>query len=99
VNKKQSIILSLSILILVSLFFFVVFGEKGWIDLNIHKKEKLLLLEQNYRLEQKNLALSRTIDRLKNDLSFIESVARQELGMIGKDELIFKFKQDENRND
>jgi cell division protein FtsB len=83
----------------VSLFFFVVFGENGLIDLNIHKKEKQLLLEQNRLLEQQNMALSRTIDRLKNDLAYIESVARQELGMIGKDELIFKLKQTENPRD
>jgi len=34
----------------------------------------------------------RTIDRLQNDPAFLENVARQELGMIRSDELIFKFK-------
>ena len=99
VDRKQSVILSFSILVLVSLFFFVVLGEKGFFDLNSLKQEKNMLLEKNRRLEQENLALSRTIDRLKNDLAFIESVARQELGMIGKDELIFKFKPNERAND
>ena len=98
-NRKQSIILSFSILVLVSLFFFVVLGEKGLFDLNSLKQEKNRLLEQNRRLEQENLALSRTIDRLKNDLAYIENVARHELGMIGKDELIYKFKSNEKAND
>jgi cell division protein FtsB len=99
ISNQQSIALSLAILILVSLLFFVIFGDKGVIDLNLLKKEKRLLLEHNRHLGQRNLALSRTIDRLKNDLTYIESVAREELGMIGKDELIFKFKQDESPSD
>jgi cell division protein FtsB len=30
------------------------------------------------------------IERLKNDDKYIENIARQELGMIGKDEMILK---------
>jgi cell division protein FtsB len=30
------------------------------------------------------------IDRLKNDPSYIESVARREFGMIGPDEIVVK---------
>jgi cell division protein FtsB len=34
----------------------------------------------------------RSVDRLQNDPAFVENIARQELGMIRSDELIFKFK-------
>ena len=37
--------------------------------------------------------LYREIDRVKNDLKYIENVARQELGMVGKDEVIFRMEQ------
>ncbi|MBW1812804.1 MAG: septum formation initiator family protein, partial [Deltaproteobacteria bacterium] len=39
-------------------------------------------------------SLSTEIDRAKNDPAYIEAVARQELGMIGKDEVILKFNKD-----
>jgi cell division protein FtsB len=37
--------------------------------------------------------LYREIDRVKNDLKYIENVARQELGMVGKDEVILRMEQ------
>ena len=39
-----------------------------------------------------NFSLYHEIDRLKHDPKYIEDVVRQELGFIGKDEVIFKFK-------
>jgi cell division protein FtsB len=32
------------------------------------------------------------MERLKHDLTYIENVARQQLGFIGKDEVILKLK-------
>ena len=40
-----------------------------------------------------NLSLYREIDRLKHDSKYIEDVVRQELGLIGKDEVVFKLKK------
>ena len=40
-----------------------------------------------------NLSLYREIDRLKHDPKYIEDVVRRELGLIGKDEVIFKLKK------
>ena len=91
-KTREKILLSFAILALSSLLFFVIFGENGLADLNLLKQERNLLLEKNRELEQKNIALYREIHRLKNDLKYIESVARRELGMIGKDEVIFKLK-------
>ena len=41
-------------------------------------------------LAKENLILYSEIERLKNDSKYIENIARQELGMIGKDEVILK---------
>jgi cell division protein FtsB len=87
---KQRIFLSIAALALVSLLFFIIFGEHGLIDLNSLKNEKNQLSEKSEQLTLKNLSLSIEIDRLKHDPKYIENVARQELGMVGEDELILK---------
>ena len=89
-NTKQNIFLALTILLLSSLFLFIVFGEDGLVDLNRLKMERDDLLQKNEALTQENLSLCREIERLKNDPKYVENVARQELGVIGKDEVIFK---------
>ena len=93
-NARQNIFIALSILLLSSLFLFVVFGENGLMDLNRLKTERDNLFQKNEALTQENLSLCREIERLKNDLKYVENVARQELGVIGKDEVIFKTPKD-----
>jgi cell division protein FtsB len=91
-NTREKILLSIAILALFSMLFFVIFGENGLVDLNLLRQQRDSLLEKSRILEQENLSLYREIDRLKHDLKYIENVARQELGMIKKDEVIFKLK-------
>lgn len=82
--------LSIAILILFSLFLLIIFGDNGLVDFVLIKGEKDRLVEKNEKLNQENLNMYREIDRLKNDPKFVENVVRQELGVIGKDEVIFK---------
>jgi cell division protein FtsB len=93
VSFKNSIMLTLTVVSIFLLLFFVVFGENGSIDLNRLKVERDRLLQKNAELKQENISLYREIDRLKNDPKYLENVARQELGVIGKDEVIFKVKK------
>ena len=100
-STAQKIFLLFATLILFNLFLIIIFSEKGFIELIQLKDEKKSLIEQNTALIQKDLALLYKIDRLKNDPGFIENVARQKLGMIGKDEVILnlnrtKIKRPEN---
>jgi cell division protein FtsB len=94
-NTRNKILLSFAILALFSMLLFIVFNEYGLADLRLLKQERDQLLQKNAQLEQENLSMYRQIDRLKNDLKFIESVARQELGMVGKDEVVFNLKKPE----
>ncbi len=89
-TRTQGIFLSITVVLLFSLLFFIIFGEHGFVDLSILKKERDQLAEKNEQLSHENLSLSVEIDRLKHDPKYIENVARQELGMIGEDELILK---------
>ena len=90
---KQSILLSFAILGLVCLLLAVIFGEQGLADFRLLQKKRQTLIVQNKNLAAENLSLHNEIYRLKNDPEYIENVARQELGMIGKDEMIFKLKE------
>lgn len=87
---KQSILIAASAFALFSLLFFIVFGEHGLVDLNSLQKERDQLVEKNEILRHENLTLSAEIDRLQHDPKYIEKIARQELGMVGQDELILK---------
>ena len=89
-TKKQNILLSISVLLLLALFFFIIVSEHGLADLRSLKKERDRLVEENKKLARENQAISVEIDRLKHDPLYIESIARQELGMIGEDEIILK---------
>ena len=89
-TKKQNILLSISVLLLLALFFFIIVSEQGLADLRFLKKERDRLVEENKKLTRENQAISVEIDRLKHDPAYIESIARQELGMIGEDEIILK---------
>ena len=89
-TKKQNILLSISVLLLLALFFFIIVSEHGLADLRFLKKERDRLVEENKKLTRENQAISVEIDRLKHDPFYIESIARQELGMIGEDEIILK---------
>jgi cell division protein FtsB len=89
-TRKQNILLSITVLLLIGLFFFIIVSEQGLADLRFLTKERDRLAEENQRLTRENLSIGTEIDRLKNDPEYIENIARQELGMIGADEIILK---------
>lgn len=92
-NSKQKILLAFTIVGLFSLLLFIVIGENGLADLNMLKRERDNLLKENAELTQENLSICREIERLKYDPKYIENIARRDLGMIGKDEVIFSLKK------
>ena len=90
-SSREKILFSLAILLMFSMLLFILFGDSGLADLRLLKMERDRLIEKNDKRAQDNLLLYREIDRLKNDFQYIENVARQELGMIGKDEVVVKI--------
>ncbi len=96
-NIRKRIIFGFTALLFFTLFLLIIFGRNGYMDLNRLKQENYILSEKNMKIEMKNLKLFRAIERLKNDPDYIESIARQEFGMIGKDELVLKFKEEKQK--
>lgn len=69
----------------------VTFGNRGLID-NFKMKERLIALKHaNYDIARENGELKRTNSLLRDDLPYIEMVARNELGMVKKGEVVFRF--------
>lgn len=96
-NIRKKIILLVASTIFVLLFAVIVFSKNGYMALQRMKQEEQAFIEENRKIEAENLKLYREVERLKHDPAYIENVARQELGMTGKDEIIIKFntKKDE----
>ena len=86
-----------ALLILTGYMVLVVVGDKGLFELNAMKQELAALKAENKALEEKNLEMHRKIKRMKEDPAFLESIAREKLKMIAKDEIVFKFKEKEDR--
>ena len=55
------------------------------------RKELETLEEDNAKMRRENEALKREIRSFHSDPSYIERVARDELGMVGPDEVIYQF--------
>ncbi len=89
-SLKKKFLLFLAILVLFNLILVVIFSDNGLVDLIMLKKEKERSSEKNREVIRENLSLYREIERLKHDPEFIGSVARKELGVVGKDEVILK---------
>ena len=92
-TSKKNILLAFGLVVLFCLLIFIIFGENGFADLKRLKTERNILLKKNDELIQRNLSLCREIERLKNDPEYVENVARKELGVIGRDEVVIKVKK------
>ena len=69
----------------------ITFGDKGLVD-NYMMKEKLAALRNtNEQMTHKNEELKKKIVLLRNDLRYIEMVARSEIGMVKKGDIIYRF--------
>jgi cell division protein FtsB len=69
----------------------IVFGNRGLID-NYMMRERLVAIEKaNQELARQNRDLKKTIILLRSDLPYIEAVARNELGLVKKGDLVYRF--------
>jgi cell division protein FtsB len=71
----------------------IIFGDRGLVD-NYRMKERMTALKKtNHELTLENIALKKNITLLRDDPSYIEMVARNELGMVKKGELVYRTAQ------
>lgn len=85
--SSKWIVVGAAVLLLV-LMLFTVFGDNGLVALSRMRSREHAMAGKNETLARENVDLYRIIGRLKHDPHYIEHVARHELGMVGKDDLI-----------
>ena len=63
------------------------FGDRGYLDVRRQRERYRELAAENARRLQRVDALRHEIDRLRDDPSTIERIAREDLGFVAKDEI------------
>lgn len=72
--------------------YFTIFGERGILQLRKLEQETKTIKASAEKIKEENERLKKEIKLLKNDKQYIEKVARKELGLVKKDEIIYKKK-------
>jgi cell division protein FtsB len=88
-KKQWGIILLVGLIVLV--WFFALFGEKGVIKIIQLRRERDKILADVNRIQEENKRLQEEIKRLREDPRYLESVARNDLGLIKENEILFIF--------
>ncbi len=94
IRKYRNMALPAACVFLFVLLLLIVFWNNGILDLNRKKGELKEAVARNEELRDENRGLFREVTRLKSDQEYLEQVARKELGMIRKNEIIVKFHTD-----
>lgn len=84
---------------MIGLMLLIVFGDNGLVELSRLRERQQIMADGNETLARENVDLYHIIKRLKRDPAYIESVARNELGMVGKDDLVIIRPEGIGRND
>ncbi len=89
--KGKYFLIFLSIVLLILLG--AILGKRGVIHLYYLNEELKQLKASNLRIEKENCEFKKEIYRLKNDPCYMEEIAREELGLIREDEIIYQFRR------
>ena len=67
------------------------FGDRGLIHLYRTEMDRQIHLDKIRQLAAENQVLLEEVHRLRTDMEYVESVARRELNLIKKNEVIYRF--------
>ena len=90
-NKKK-IFISLSLFVAI-VGLLTIFGDRGLIRVYKLSKERDSIKNYNEKIKAENTAMKEEMELLKTDDKYIELIARKELGMIGRNELVYQFEK------
>ncbi len=70
-----------------------IFGDRGLIRVYKLSQERDSMRGQNEQIKGENAAMKDEISKLKSDYRYIEMIARKDLGMVEKNEMVYKFEK------
>jgi len=89
-GARAKIVFVLSLALALGLLAFSLLGPGGGAQVEL-RGELDRLVTENARLREQNRRLALEVDALKNRPDYLEKVARDELGLVKPDELIFQL--------
>ncbi len=69
----------------------ITFGDRGLVDNYLMSKRLAQLKSVNNGVTAENKELKKKIFLLRSDLAYIESLARNELGMVKKGDIVYRL--------
>ena len=81
------------LLLLSVMIFFTFFGEKGLLQVYRLRSELKEIERVNMELRRENERLRVEIDNLRTNKKYIEELARRNLGLVKKGEIVYQFDQ------
>jgi len=94
-TMKRKVLATLLIGLILLVWYFALFGEKGVFKIIRLKRERDRIIANVNRMQEENKRLQEEIKRLREDSRYLESVARRDLGLIKENEILFIFEDKE----
>ena len=69
----------------------ITFGNRGFVDNYLMSKRLAQLKLQTKEITIENSELKKKILLLRSDLNYIETIARNELGMVKKGDIVYRW--------
>jgi len=69
----------------------ITFGNRGVVDNYLMSKRLARLKSQTAEITTENNELKKKIILLRNDINYIEMIARNELGMVKKGDIVYRW--------
>lgn len=89
---QQNSILKLTVALVFIALLWIIFSPQTGVYGFLKQKEQLERLQlKTVELQEKNDTLSKEIDRLQNDPSYLEKIAREKYGLLKKNERVYDF--------
>jgi len=70
-----------------------VFGHNGFMRLADLREKRDEIRQENLKLQEQNKDLRRQVEFLHHDARYLERIAREELGLVAPNEIVFRFSQ------
>ena len=90
IQKKYLLFLAFFI---AAMAFFTLFGERGVVQIYQLKEERGKIRIVNARLGEENRRLAEQVGRMRNSREEVEKIAREELGLVKKGEIVYHFER------
>jgi len=94
---KEKVQFLLLIFFIFLIAYWTIFGDNGILKLRKIEQENDKVKAASEKIKEENERLKKEIKLLQEDRKYVEKVAREELGMTRKDEIIFKKKQNNGK--